>query len=226
MTRQTKKTQKITETKKINVLIVDDHQMVVDGLRTMLESQADKYPFRISEASNGEDAIAKVRKHEFDIVLMDYQLPGMTGAQAVYEILIYKPGTKILALSNYDEYKYVTHIMEAGAKGYVLKNIGPSELILAIEKIISGKAHFSDDIHRLLLNKKGNENPALGNKQMTKRETEVLPLIADGMSNKEIAQKLHIEKRTVDAHRQNLLKKLNVKNTAGLVRKAIEYKLI
>jgi DNA-binding NarL/FixJ family response regulator len=223
MNRQNKKTR---EKKKINILIVDDHQMVADGIRTMLESQADNYLFKISEATNGEDAISKVRKNEFDIVLMDYQLPKMTGAQTVYEMLIYKPGTKILALSNYDEHKYVTNIMEAGAKGYILKNIGPSELVLAIEKIMDGKSYFSGDIHHLLLNKNSNENPALGSKQMTRREREILPLIAEGLSNKEIALKLNIEKRTVDAHRQNLLKKLDVKNTASLVRKAIECKLI
>ena len=212
--------------KKIKILIVDDHQMIRDGVRTMLESQIDNYKFIITEASSGEEALVKVQKTDFDMILMDYQLPKMNGAETVYHILIYKPESRILALSNYDEYKYVKNIIDAGAKGYILKNIGPSELVTAIDTIMAGKFYYANDIAVKLINKTGDEERTIKNIRITKREIEVLKLIAGEMSNKEIAQQLNIEKRTVDAHRQNLLNKLSAKNTVSLVKLAYEYKLI
>jgi two-component system nitrate/nitrite response regulator NarL len=212
--------------KKIKVLIVDDHQMVRDGIRSMLDSKVENYNFVVTEASSGEDAVAKSQKYDYDIILMDYQLPVLNGAETVYKILIYKPESKILALSNYDEYSYVKNIIDAGAKGYVLKNIGPSELIKAIETILSGKNYFTNDVAVKLINV--NENRALkfGKNHITKREIEVLKLIAKELSNKEIASRLKIEKRTVDSHRQSLLKKFKAKNGISLVKLAYEFKLI
>jgi len=212
--------------KKLNVLIVDDHQMVRDGIRTMLESQKDNYSFTVTEAESGEDAVLKVKTRDYDIVLMDYQLPKMNGSQAAYEMLIYKPQLKILAVSNYDEYEYVKNMIDTGAKGYLLKNVGPSELTEAIETILSGNFYYANEIAVLMINKKGPSQNKIGNARLTPREIEVLKLIASEMSNKEIAQSLHIEKRTVDAHRQNLLNKLKAKNTVSLVRLAFEHKLV
>jgi len=216
---------KVIARKNLKVLITDDHQMVRDGIRTMLESQKEKYDFVITEASSGEEALELVQKNKFDVVLMDYQMPGMNGSETTYEILIYKPGTKVLALSNYDEYTYVKNIIDSGALGYVLKNVSPGELVIAIETIMRGKLYYANDIAQILINNSGNRTK-MGNIHLTKRELEVLKLIANEMSNKEIASKLHIEKRTVDAHRQNMLNKLNAKNTVSLVKLAIEYKLI
>src|SRR5690349_12208549 len=118
--------------KRLRILIIDDHRLVRDGIKTMLETQSANYDFDISEAESGEDAVAIIKNREFDIILVDYQLPGMNGAQTVEQILFYKPKSKILALSNYDEYTYITNMIKVGVKGYVLKNISPNELIKAI----------------------------------------------------------------------------------------------
>lgn len=120
--------------------------MVRGGIRFMLESENDEYQLIITEAETGEDAIEKLIKNDFDIVLMDYQLPNLTGAETTQRMLLYKSETKILALSNYDEYSYITEMLNAGAKGYVLKNIGPEELTNAIEKIINGGKYYSNDV--------------------------------------------------------------------------------
>ena len=111
------------ELQTIHLLIVDDHQMIRDGIRVMLESQNTKYTFIISEAENGEDAVKKILRQQYDIVLIDYQLPKMTGPETVEKIILYQPKTKILALSNYDEITYVNNMLSAGARGYILKNI-------------------------------------------------------------------------------------------------------
>src|SRR5688572_4464098 len=122
--------------KVIRLLIVDDHQMVRDGIRTMLESKEDFLKFEIDEAENGEVALQKVVKREYDIVLMDYQLPGMNGTETLQQIRLYKKDLRVLALSNYDEYSYVKNMVANGANGYILKNIDPSQLLQAINSVI------------------------------------------------------------------------------------------
>ncbi|MBI2269859.1 MAG: response regulator transcription factor [Bacteroidetes bacterium] len=211
----------------VRVLIVDDHQMIRDGIRTMLESKTDTCRFIISEAESGEDAIVKVQKNDYDIILMDYQLPGINGAATVYNLLLYKPHLKILALSNYDEYSYIRKIVDSGAKGYILKDIGPTELYTAIATILSGKPYYSNDVAlKLIHHKTADAKLRYRGVSLSKREIQVLKGIANEKSNEEIAKKLNIAKRTVDSHRQNLINKLGVKNTVGLVKLALELKLI
>lgn len=216
--------------KKVKILIVDDHKMVRDGIRAMLESQNKKYKFAITESDSGEDAIDKIINDEdYDVVLMDYQLPKMNGADTVKEMVIYRSNIKVLALSNYDEHTYITNIMKAGAKGYVLKNIEPDELIHAIETIMAGKNYYANDVAIKLIDIESSSKRAfdkLGDHGVTRRELEILQMIAMEMTNDEIAQKLSIGKRTVDSHRQNLINKLHVKNTAGLIKCAYEYKIL
>lgn len=215
--------------KKIKVLIVDDHKMIRDGIRTMLESQSRRYKFTITEAESGEEAIDKVHENSYDIVLMDYQLPNMNGADTVKSLVIYKSNIKILALSNYDEYTYITNIMKAGAMGYVLKNIGPDELIQAIETILAGKNYYANDVAIKLIDIESSSKKMFSASHdlgITKRELQILKMIVSEMTNDEIAKKLELGKRTVDSHRQNLLNKLRVKNTAGLVKCAYELKLV
>lgn len=118
-----------TSVKIIRLLIIDDHQMVRDGIRVMLESRENFLRFEIDEAENGEMAIQKILKKHFDIVLIDYQLPGMTGTETLQKIRLYKKDIKVLALSNYDELSYVKSMVNEGANGYILKNIEPSQLI-------------------------------------------------------------------------------------------------
>ena len=188
----------------------------------------DKYNFIITESESGEDAIDQIQKTDYDIVLMDYQLPKMNGAETVYNLLLYKPEIKILALSNYDEYAYIKNMIDSGIKGYVLKNIGPTELLAAIESILDGKFYYSHDVALKLIHPKPTDSKKTRFKGiiLSKREIEVLKGIASEMTNDEIAAKLNVVKRTIDSHRQNLIRKLGVKNTVGLVKYAIELKLI
>jgi DNA-binding NarL/FixJ family response regulator len=214
--------------KTIRLLIADDHQMVRDGVRVMLESQEGHYNFIITEAESGEDAIQKILRYTFDIIIVDYQMPGMSGAETVKNILLYKPDTKILALSNYDELSYISNMLAAGAKGYILKNIEPTQLIQAMQTIMDNKPYYSNEVAVKLLEAERN-NVRTGTPEsygLTKREMEVFRMIALEMTNDEIAEALAIGKRTVDTHRQNLLNKLHAKNTVGLIKAAYEFKII
>jgi DNA-binding NarL/FixJ family response regulator len=210
----------------IRLLIVDDHQMVRDGIRVMLESQSKQFSFIITEAENGETAIKLILKNDYDIVLIDYQLPKMTGRETVETILLYKPNTKILALSNYDELNYINNMLEAGVDGYILKNVEPYELITAIKTILNDKTFYSNEVALKLIESKNTVHSSIDKYGLTKRELEVLKFIVQEKSNEEIGEMLFISKRTVDSHRQNLLNKLGVKNTAGLTKIGIALKLI
>lgn len=209
---------------KVKTLIVDDHQMIRDGIRTMLESNIKNFKFIVTESDSGKDAIDKVQSNDYDIILMDYQLPKLNGAETIYQLLLYKPKLKILALSGFDEYSYINNMMESGAKGYVLKNIGPTELVTAIEAILNGKFYYSSDIATKLIHTKeikSNISPST----LSSRELELIKLIAIEKSNMEIAEILNISTRTVETHRHNILNKLGVKNTVGIIKYAIEENL-
>ena len=217
-----------TPVKIISLLIVDDHQMVRDGIRVMLESKENFLRFEIDEAENGEIAIRKILKKDFDIVLIDYQLPGMSGTETLQKIRLYKKDIKVLALSNYDEISQIKSMLNEGVNGYILKNIEPSQLIQAIQSVLAGIPYYSNEVAiKLIESAKSSDKTVLLEKSgLTKRELEILKMIALEMTNDKIAKSLFISKRTVDTHRQNLLNKLNVKNTAGLIKAAYEFNLL
>jgi DNA-binding NarL/FixJ family response regulator len=200
--------------------------MVRDGIRVMLESQSKTLSFNITEAENGEDAIELILKNKYDIVLIDYQLPKMSGIETVERILLYKPTTKILALSNYDELTYINNMLKAGVNGYILKNVEPAELIAAIKTILDDRIFYSNEVAVKLIESKKRTNESMDRYSLTKRELEILKLIAQEKTNDEISSFLFISKRTVDSHRKNLLTKLGAKNTVGLTKCAIELKII
>lgn len=213
----------------INILIVDDHQLVRDGIKTMLESKEKEYTYIITEASSGSEAIELLEKTIIDIILIDQQMPGLSGSETVKKIKSLHPKSKILAISNYDEIAYINDMLKSGANGYVLKNIDPNELVKAIETILSGKNYYANDIANKLINVNTlNQNSSKADKRegLSKREMEILKLIAAEYNNEQISEKLEIAKRTVDSHRQNLLNKLGVKNTAGLINYAYRNNLI
>lgn len=212
----------------INLLIVDDHQMVRDGIKVMLNSKRDILQFSIDEAENGEEAIKKVLRNPYDVILIDYQMPDISGAQTAETILKHQPKVKILALSNYDELPYVEKMIASGAKGYVLKNIEPSQLLSGIKTILENKTFYSNEVASKLLDaaNKGTVTQILEKHGLTKRELEVLRMIAQEMTNEEIAEKLFVGKRTVDTHRQNLLNKLHARNTVGLIKAAYKLELV
>ncbi len=212
----------------INMLIIDDHKMVRDGLKIMLASLKNFMLFKVEEAESGEDAITKISRSDFEIAIVDYQMPGISGAETIHLILRHKPQMKILALSNYDELSYIQSMVDAGACGYVLKNIEPAEMLNAIKTILSNKIYYCNDIAVKLIESAEDKKAkkTISKKVLSNREAEVLQLISMEMTDNEIAQKLFLSKRTIDTHRQNLLNKLQVKNTVGLIKAAYKLNLI
>lgn len=212
----------------IRVLIIDDHMMVRGGLKIMLGSLSNTMHFKITEASNGEEAMHKLNRMNVDLVIIDYQMPGYSGAETIQRILRFKPAIKILALSNYDELPYIQSMMDAGAGGFVLKSIEAAEMLNAVKAVLSGKLYYCSDVAVKLIDS-GQEkslDAAHAKSILTSREKEVLKMIAMEMTNDEIAGKLHVAKRTVDTHRQNLINKLQAKNTVGLLKAALKLKLV
>ncbi len=210
--------------KEIRLLIVDDHQIIIDGLKSLLEDEAD---FRLmGEANNGREAIDVLKLLDVDIVLMDIDMPVMNGIEATKQILKDFQNVKVVILSMHKEGGLIKNLIAIGAHGFLLKNSDQTELIGAIRKVASGDRYFSPDVTMSLLSKTSmNASSFKGIDillQLTERETEILKLIAEGYSNKEIGEKLFISHRTVDTHRTNLMKKLDVTNIAGLIKFAIQ----
>lgn len=214
---------------KINLLLVDDHDIVRDGICALLE---DEIGFEIiAEAQNGQEAIdiCAEREEEIDFIIMDISMPEMNGIEATRKIKEAHPDIKILALTMMDEDQHIRQMIEAGASGYILKSSNRQELIDAITAILDGKHYFSDDATRSVmmdLVKSPTRNQSGDPTQLTDREIEVLELIVKEHTNAEIAKKLYISPRTVDAHRRNLLQKTGAQNTAGLVTYAIKHELV
>ena len=209
----------------IKVLLVDDHPIVRKGLGSCLAQHA--HLVIAGEASDGLEAVAKAKELLPDVVLLDIDLPGLSGL-AVAEVLHKElPQVKVLILSMYQRAEYLLHILQSGARGYVLKAATPEELVKAIETVNAGEAYFSPEIARLALNQfvqRDGNGPDVA--ALTNREREVLVLIAEGLSNKEIATRLDVGVRTVETHRERIMRKLNIHSVAGLTRLAIAKGLI
>ena len=210
--------------KEIRIILADDHQLVLDGMRSML--QALEGFSIVAEARNGLEVLEAARKTEFDVILMDIEMPQLNGIEATRILLAEQPDAKVLALTMFNEKGIIVKVMEAGAKGYVLKNANFNELVEAIQKVASGQNFISSDVIATLMEKDSvrveSSKTEIDAGSLTKREIEILKLIAQGFSNKEIGEKLFISHRTVDTHRTNLLDKLEVKNIAGLIRFAMK----
>jgi DNA-binding NarL/FixJ family response regulator len=221
----------MSNNKNLNLLIIDDHQMVRDGIRAMLENAKSDYSFLIDEAASAQEAIDKVSAKKYDIALIDYQLPDKNGAICTKDIFRIRPEIKILAISNHDEFVYMKQFIDAGTHGFSLKNITPKELIRAIEMILANQNYYSSEVTLAFINQ--DKRPLKPLKtipklqlDLTRRESEILKLISEEFTNKEIAEKLNLAAKTIGEYRQNLLMKFQVKNTAGLVLKAVQNNLI
>ena len=204
---------------KIRILLVDDHPVVLEGIRTCLARHA--HLEVVGEAVNGRDAVAKAKQLLPDIVLMDINVPELNGMEATAQIQKLAPKTRVLALTAHDKQEYARMITEAGACGYVLKDASPQELLTAIETVHRGGTFFSPVIaHALIKTLLGGEGPS---SDLTLREREVLVLLAEGRGNTETATLLNISIRTVESHRLNVMKKLDIHTSAGLTRFAIAH---
>ena len=205
----------------IHVLIVDDHAMVREGLKVLLQPL--EYVAIVGVAATGAEALAAARQHHPDVVLLDINLPDMSGIDVCQQLAAAQPGIKVLALTTFNEKLYVTRMMQAGAAGYVLKNALPEELAEAITKVFAGKKFFSEEVQSLLL-----QAPAeiAATPLLTRREKEVLAAIAEGHTSQHIADTLCVSLLTIETHRRNLLTKFGVNNSALLIRQAGQMGLI
>lgn len=212
----------------IKILIADDHKMFREGLSELLNKEHDIKV--VKDVGNDIEIREALKSQTIDLILMDIDMGDTNGIDMTSEVVKSHPDTKVLALSMHGEKNYIVKMLEAGAKGYILKNAGKEEMINAIHTVAKGDTYFSNQVSVKILehltNPSAVKRKKIGDTPLTDREIEVLRLIADEYSNPEIAEKLFISVRTVDTHRRNLLDKLMVKNTAGLVKYAIQKNLL
>lgn len=211
--------------KRITVLLAEDHMIVREGLRALLKLEEDIEI--IGEAENGRQAVELTQSLSPDVVVMDIAMPSLNGMEATRQILLAKPATKVLILSAHSDDAYVSLVMAIGASGYLIKQTAAHILPKAIREVLHGSTFFSPSIskrrnHQQQAARQRGELPVEKKaSSLTSREMEVLQLIAEGRANKETAEELHISIKTVEKHRQSLMNKLNIHDTAGLTRHAI-----
>jgi DNA-binding NarL/FixJ family response regulator len=209
---------------KIKVAIADDHKIIRVGLSGILSREDDIEV--VGEAEDGDQVLEFLKKTITDVFLMDIDMGKTSGIETTRQVKATFPDVKVLALTMHEDQSHVIQMLEAGANGYLLKNCGREELLSAIHAVVKGDSYFSQSVSATLLKAltdiKTKPAPRDHQAPLTDREREVLKLISQEYSNPEIAEKLFISVRTVDTHRRNLMEKLQAKNTAGLVRYAIE----
>lgn len=210
---------------KLKIFIVDDHQILVDGIEAMLKGIAD---FEVvGKCLNGSTALEFLSQNSVDILLTDLYMPQMTGIELTQKVKKRFPEVKILALSVSYDVSIVHDLMDAGISGFIIKTIGRDELIEAIHEIAKGNIYFSREVSNEILRSLSNRNETEEeNYHLTERELEIVKLIAQEFSNSEIANKLCISERTVETHRKNIYRKTNTKTIVGLIKYAVERKLI
>lgn len=208
--------------KRCKVAIADDHPLVLDGLKTIVEGCEDLE--LIIRAENGQELLDKMRENPAEVVLLDIDMPVKDGIETTRELRQRYPQVRIIILTMHDEKRFIQKLISEGAHGYLLKNCNADELLLAIRNVNSGKNHFSGEVTMKLMQPDHANKENL--KDLTEREVEVLALIAKGKSNREVGEALFISHRTVDTHRTNLMKKLDVHNIAGLIRIAYNNRLV
>lgn len=210
----------------IKILIVDDHQIFIDGLSALLNNLNGIEV--IGGARTADEAIAKANALRPDVIMMDIQMPEKNGIEATREILKVNKEIKIVGLTSANESIYIKKMLEAGASGYVLKNVDKDELLEVIHKVHAGEKYLGKEVSQELINNFSARavQPSSLTDSLTRREKEILTMIAQGLTDKEIADKVFLSPLTVITHRKNLLSKLNLKNKVELTRFAIENKLI
>ncbi len=203
----------------IKLFIVDDHYMVIEGIHSLLQDE--KNIVWMGHAGNGDSCMAFIKKQLPDVMLMDISMPGMSGIDLCKLVKEQYPSVYIIGLSTFNQQSFIQKMIDNGASGYVLKNATREELIEAVETVAAGKTYLSDEVASTL-----RQSNDAGLPVITRREKEVLELIADGLTNNEIAAKLFISVSTVDTHRKNLLAKFESKNIASLIKTAVQMNII
>ena len=200
------------------IILVDDHSLFRSGMRGLL----DRYDGMrvVGEASTGEEFLAMLPATEADVVFMDFAMPGMNGAETTEKALALEPGLKVITLSMFGEESYYTRMVQAGARGFLLKDSDIGDVVEAIDTVMAGGSYFSPQLLSSLAGRMRTREDAPA-EALSAREREILVAVCRGLSNQEIADELFISKRTVDKHRANILEKTGCKNTASLVVYAI-----
>lgn len=210
------------------ILLVDDHQLIIDGLRGFIENEPGLCV--VGEANTGMEAIRLADILEPHLILMDIEMPELSGIQACQEIKRNHSDIKVIIVSMHNEKQLIKRLIDQGADGYLLKNSRKDEVLEAISRVLTNEVYLSEDashsLHDKPLNGHHKNGDLLTMTQLTEREIEILKLVAEGLTNKEIGDQLVISHRTVDTHRTNLMKKLDVSNVAGLIRFAFKNGLI
>ncbi len=213
--------------KTITVVIADDHMIVRDGLRSLLERQPDMEV--VAEADNGRMALKLVKELSPDVVIMDIGMRELNGIDATRQIVKMSPGVKVLALSMYSDKRFIKGMFKAGASGYMLKDSAFNELTNAIRVIVKGKIYISPSVANIVTEdylKQSPESDRSTRSLLTSRELEVLQLLVEGMSTKQIASSLRLSIKTIESHRSRVMKKINVNNIADLTKYAIREGII
>ena len=215
---------------KIKITFADDHSIVRDGLRSLFKSEPE---FQVvGEASDGAEAISLIEKCRPDVAVLDISMPNVTGVEAARIVKKDFPETKILILTIHENEEYIQEMILAGADGYVLKDAGKKEIFEAVHAIADGGTYFSSHVSKVLLDglvrrtRNREQFPGSGDNRLTNREIEILRMIAEGLTSKQIADRLFLSVTTVNTHRTNIMKKLDIHETVGLVKYAIQKKLI
>ena len=223
---------------KLKILIADDHKLVRTGIRyTLTVGDNVNFVERIDEVVNGREALERSKIFSYDIILMDINMPEMDGIKATNAIIRENPDTKIIALSMHSDDFEIRSMIKAGAKGYLLKNTGSEVLADAIRTVMEGGKYYSNEVALKLMEPYNGEPTTTTEKKtstrvdkrkisLTRWEIDVLRMIANEYTNDEIAKKFDLSKRTIDSHRQNIISKLQVKNTAGLIKYAIKLGIV
>jgi DNA-binding NarL/FixJ family response regulator len=203
----------------IRILIADDHSIVRDGLKRILASTADLQV--AGEASSGDQALQLVKSNDYDVVMLDLSMPGLSGLDLIKRLKLEKPKLRILVLSMHGEQQYAARVLKAGAAGYLNKDSAAELLLGTLRKIAAGGVHIGESAALGLLHSEKTPHEALSD-----REFEVMRLLVEGLGPTEIAERLHLSVKTVSTHKTRILEKLNLGSTAELVRYAMEHKLV
>jgi DNA-binding NarL/FixJ family response regulator len=215
--------------KKIRIALTDDHKLIRAGIRVLLE-QVDDFEV-VLEAANGEELLSALPRKRVDVVLLDINMPVLDGIETTKILRQKFPKVKIIMLSLHDEDRFILHLMELGASGYLLKDAEPEEVEKAIRIVKEGEVYFNDTVSKVMFRKATNKSVRSSKVfnykvDLSERELEVLNLICEGLTNAQIAEEISLSQRTVEGYRLRMLNKLKVKNTAGLVAYAIKNHLV